>query len=459
MKPMNSLPNKRKVAQKCSCVSRQQGVTLIELLVALVIGLLGTIVIFTVYQNAEGYKRTTVSAGDAQSNGAIALFSLERYIRTAGSSLTSTNEAQTGTPTPPRPNLLLGCQLIGLPAAGIVTGPNGETLIPIAPVRIIDGSRLAGGVASTSDVIVIMAGNADIATNPTTAGVVPPSTTVINNVGNTYGWRVASSNPDRLADIALFVANTAGGSGAPLISPVNCSARRIASMTTANGPGIMNLAAPTPAVTYTPSTNIHNLGPTPYFLSIRVDPATQQLLEDDFTLMLTNGAAAPVTRVLADGIINIQAQYGIDNNQDDTIDLWVEPIGNIWGNVVGINAPRQLPLAGAEPAAINQIKAIRLAILARSVHYEPPNRNTGVCDATPTPTLPAPGGIWPLLPRVPLVGAPVVAGAPIQPQGADILPAIIASTPANAANANYQCFRYRTFETVIPVLNMLRSPL
>jgi type IV pilus assembly protein PilW len=454
---MKSLPSTSQVAQTYRCASRQQGVTMIELLVAMVIGLLGTIVIFTVYQNAEGYKRTTVSAGDAQSNGAIALFSMERYIRTAGSSLTSTNEAQTGTTTPPRPNLLLGCPLFGFPAPGVVTGPNGAPTTPIAPVRIIDGSRLAGGVASTSDVIVIMAGNADITTNPTLAGLVPAGTIAVNNVGNTYGWRAAAA--PRLADIALFVQNTAGGVGAPLISTVPCSARRITTLTTTNGPGVMNLAAATPAVSYAPSTNIHNLGPTPYFLSIRVDPVTQQLVEDDFTLMLTNGAAAPVTRVLADGIINIQAQYGIDNNQDDTIDLWVEPTGNLWGNVVSVNAPAALPRPGPEPAAINQIKAIRLAILARSVHYEPPNRNTGVCDVTPTPTSPAPGGIWPLLPRVPLVGAPVVAGAPIQPQGADILPAIIASAPANAANADYRCFRYRTFETVIPVLNMLRSPL
>jgi type IV pilus assembly protein PilW len=458
MKPMKSLPSTSQVAQTYRCASRQQGVTMIELLVAMVIGLLGTIVIFTVYQNAEGYKRTTVSAGDAQSNGAIALFSLERYIRTAGSSLTSTNEAQTGTPTPPRPNLLLGCPLFGFPVPGVVTGPNGAASTPIAPVRIIDGSRLAGGVASTSDVIVIMAGNADIATNPTLAGPVLAGVNAINNVGNTYGWRTASTTPPRLADIALFVQNTAGGAGAPSISTVPCSARRITTLTTTI-PGVMNLAAATPAVSYAPSTNIHNLGPNPYFLSIRVDPATQQLVQDDFTLMLTTGAATPVTTVLADGIINIQAQYGIDNNQDDTIDLWVEPTGNLWGNVVGINAPAALPRPGPEPAAINQIKAIRLAVLARSVHYEPPNRITDVCDATPTPTSPAPGGIWPLLPRVPLVGAPVVAGAPIQPQGADILPAIIASTPANAANANYQCFRYRTFETVIPVLNMLRSPL
>jgi type IV pilus assembly protein PilW len=430
---------------------RQSGVTLIELLVAMIIGLLGTIVIFTVYQNAEGYKRTTVAAGDAQSNGAVALFSLERYIRTAGSSLVTTNESQlAASPSPPRPNLLLGCPLFGFPNGAVVTGPAIATTTPIAPVRIVDGSLLAGGSLFASDVIVIMAGNADIATNPTSAAPLPPGSTTALSVGNTLGWRLGSTTPPRLADIALFVAaSTAGGAGAPSISPAACSARRITAMSTSSGSGTMTFGIATPAVSYAPSTNIHNLGPNPYFLSISVN-ANQELIERNFSPMLTGEAAVPVDRVLADGIISIQAQYGIDDNQDDVIDRWVEPTG-VWANPVGVDRPGTASAAGV--AAINKIKAIRVAVLARSTQYEPPNRNTNVCDATPNPTVP-PAGQWPLLRAVRVTG-----GSLAQPQGADILPAIIASAPSAAANANWQCFRYRTFETVVPVLNMIRSPL
>jgi type IV pilus assembly protein PilW len=423
--------------------SRQSGVTLIELLIAMIIGLLGTIVIFTVYQNADGYKRTTVAAGDAQTNGAVALFSLERYVRTSGSSIATTNEAQLATsPAPPRANLLLGCPLFAFPNATVVTGPNAAATTPVAPVRIIDGSQLAGGNLSTSDVIVIMAGNADVTTNPTPAAQVVAGSITANGVSNTYGWRVASPAPStRPADIAMLVVNsTAPGI---TVSPVACSMRRIAAMSTLNGSGTMTFAAATPAVAYTPSTNIHNMGPAPYFLSIRVN-ARQELEETNFTPLLT-GEGPAVTRVLTDGIINIQAQYGIDDNQDDVIDRWVEPTG-VWANPVIVDRPGTISAVGI--ASINKIKAIRLAILARSVHYEPPNRNTGVCDATPTVAQ------WPLLPAV-----PITAGSLAQPLGADILPAVIASAPANVANANWQCFRYRTFETVIPVLNMIRSPL
>jgi hypothetical protein len=41
----------------------------------------------------------------------------------------------------------------------------------------------------------------------------------------------------------------------------------------------------------------------------------------------------------------------------------------------------------------------------------------------------------------------------------DILPVVISSAPSNAANADWRCFKYRRFENIIPVLNMIRSQL
>ncbi len=425
----------------------QIGVTLIELLVAMIIALLGIIVIFTVFQNAEGYKRTTIAGGDAQTNGALSIFAIERYVRTAGSAITTTNESQlSSSSSPPRANLLLGCPLFGFPNPTVVTGPAGAPTTPVAPVRIVDGGQLAGGTPATSDVLVIMAGNADLATNPTPAAPLLVGSTAVTNVVNTFGWRAASGT--RMGDIALFVQSAT--TAAATISAMPCSARRIQGMSTATGTGTMNLAGAA-AVSYNaPSTNIHNIGPTPYFLSIGVN-AQQQLVQTNFSPLLT-GEGAAVQTVLADGIINLQAQYGIDTNQDDVVDAWVEPTG-VWRNPTAVNAPATPSNAAAPgPPAINQIKAIRLAILARAVQFEPPNRRlpTPACDITPIPV----GGQDFLLPA-----APVTAGSLALPQGVDILPAIIASGPSAAIDSNWQCFRYRRYETVIPVLNMIRSPL
>lgn len=431
--------------------ARQFGVTMIELLVAMIIGLLGTVVIFTVFQNAEGYKRTTIGVGDAQTNGAVALFSLERYIRTSGSALTTTNESQPGQSTAPvQPNQLLGCPLFGLPNNPI-TRPAAAAATPVAPVRIVDGSQTGAGAAAwTSDVIVIMAGNSDIATNPTLTSPIPAGSNVVNITESTYGWRPPSAT--RLGDIALFANGLVSlvGAAVPTFSAQPCTARRIRQLAAAFGPGPITLNAPTPAVNYTPSANAHNIGPTPYFLSIGIN-AQQQLVQTNFTPLLT-GEGGAAQQVIADGIISLQAQYGIDTNQDDVIDAWVEPTG-AWANPITINRPATPPILAPEPPAINQIKAIRLAILARSAQFEAPDRTQAppVCNVSAVP----PGG-WFLLPQTP---APIPAGALIQPQGVDIQQAVINSGPTLAANANWACFRYRRFETVIPILNMIRSPL
>ena len=60
------------------------GFSLVEILVAMVISLLGTIIIFQVFSVSEGIKRTTTSGGDAQQNGLLALVSIEREARMAG---------------------------------------------------------------------------------------------------------------------------------------------------------------------------------------------------------------------------------------------------------------------------------------------------------------------------------------------------------------------------------------
>ena len=63
---------------------RMAGLTLLEILVALAIGLIGIVVISQVFIVNESYKRSTTSAGGAQTNGALALFSIERDARMAG---------------------------------------------------------------------------------------------------------------------------------------------------------------------------------------------------------------------------------------------------------------------------------------------------------------------------------------------------------------------------------------
>src|SRR5436190_375913 len=63
---------------------RQAGMSLVELMVGMLIGLIGIVIITHLYVTNEQYKRRTTASGSAQSNGAIALYAIERDLRMAG---------------------------------------------------------------------------------------------------------------------------------------------------------------------------------------------------------------------------------------------------------------------------------------------------------------------------------------------------------------------------------------
>jgi type IV pilus assembly protein PilW len=69
---------------KPPAMARPRGFTLVEVMVAMVIGMIGIIIMMQVFASAEGQKRTTTGTGDAQSNGAMAIYTLQRDIREAG---------------------------------------------------------------------------------------------------------------------------------------------------------------------------------------------------------------------------------------------------------------------------------------------------------------------------------------------------------------------------------------
>ena len=74
-------------------IKTQAGFSIVELMVGLVIALLGILIMFQVFTSSEGIKRTTTSGGDAQQNGASALFYVERSLKAAGYGLFSSTNA------------------------------------------------------------------------------------------------------------------------------------------------------------------------------------------------------------------------------------------------------------------------------------------------------------------------------------------------------------------------------
>src|ERR1700733_2303566 len=92
---------------------RSLGFSLIKVMIGLLIGMLAIVVMMQVFSVSEGYKRTTTGGDDAQNNGAIALYGLQRDMQQSGFGISAYD--------------LLGCNL--LLRAGV-------TLNSMSPVTI-----------------------------------------------------------------------------------------------------------------------------------------------------------------------------------------------------------------------------------------------------------------------------------------------------------------------------------
>jgi len=99
---------------------RARGFTLIELLIGALIGLLSTLVIAKVFAFSEAQRRATSTGSDAQVNGALALYTIQRDAQMAGYGMTASLDA-------------LGC-----PIKGRFNG--GDFAWTLAPAQITAGA-------------------------------------------------------------------------------------------------------------------------------------------------------------------------------------------------------------------------------------------------------------------------------------------------------------------------------
>jgi len=153
----------------------------------------------------------------------------------------------------------------------------------------------------------------------------------------------------------------------------------------------------------------------------RVD-ANNDLLVEDVSHMVAQSAV-----VIASDIVNLQFQYGVApaNTQpgasSPSVDCWTDATGNACNSESG---NWSIPSA----SDIMRIKAIRVAVMARSPLQEKAASGVGAaatCNITPVaPTT------W--------VGGPAV----------DL-----------SADPNWQCHRYRVYQTIIPLRNVIWANL
>jgi type IV pilus assembly protein PilW len=153
-----------------------------------------------------------------------------------------------------------------------------------------------------------------------------------------------------------------------------------------------------------------------------VNPATGNL---DRTAVV-NGVSTTTPSVV--GVVNLQAQYGIAASAgSNQVTQWVDASGGTW--------------AAPTVADRNRIKAIRVAVVARNAKIEP-DVVTAACSST---TAASPTGLcaWDATSALPNPVVPPFVASPA-PQ-INLLP----------GDANWARYRYRVFETIIPLRNVI----
>ena len=318
--------------------TRSRGFSLIELMVGIVVSIICTLAIMAAFAVYEGHKRTTSSGDDAQQNGSYSLYALERQIRSAGSGLVQGSRYS-----------VLGCAINAasgatalLPATSLPApfATSGWPLTTLAfPVLI------AGGGATTPDVIGVISGNP--AQQVFKVGVTSTTATTVV-VGNSFGFLASD-----------YVLGTMPN-GSCTIGQLAATPNPIPTTTTT----LTLNAATSPSTGLTNAVNLFDLGRSPIFTLFGVDPATNSLVSFDLLQRATNGGAGTIP--IADGIVQLKTLYGIHDGTGPSgepafvVDNWVQPVGTTWG-IAALTAN-----TAAAQAAIAQIKAIRVAVVAQS---------------------------------------------------------------------------------------------
>lgn len=314
-----------------------RGFSLIELMIGLLIAMLTVAVIMQIMVFSEGQKRTTTSGSDAQINGNLALYSIERDAKNAGYGMTSNLTA-------------LGCEIRAK------YGNNPTMIFSLAPVTITDGANGA------PDTIQFLASSKEAGSLPTKIVVNHPQTAanffVESDVGifeNDIMLAVpAIPSVDKWCTVFQVTNdpnpgngnNQGGGQGQNQVL-------HNSGQSDWNQPGGQNIF---PNGGYVIGDYLINLGALiNHIYSIaNVGGSQPRALQ---LQILSTATGASTTNELYPHIVDLQAQYGKDNGSNGgTAD---DGIVDGWDNTTPTNN-----------AGWRQVLAIRFAVLARSVNWE-----------------------------------------------------------------------------------------
>ncbi len=392
-------------------ISPQSGFTLIELMIGAALGLFAALAIFSVVTSFEGQRRTIGGGVDMQQNGLLALYSMEQDIGLAGYGL-------------------IGSKNVGLPC-GKINAYGTPSVFNAAPVMITNGT-------TGNDILAINMLNSDaggIATGSEAATLSAPFSATSGSLGLNTNLAIKANDFILVSqpgmDCTLF----------KVLPPIPASLTGGVIVQAGGNSGGDTTQTPTPFLDYAAASSVViNLGPNASSV-----PATSTLFgsttdaainprfatikyriqananSSSYDLQRTTDNWASLS-IVASNIVNVSAQYGINDPPSavinpvtpasQSITHWIDATGNAfgggnWATLSSVND-------------IKRIKAIRVAIVARSADKVNKRDAAGVCTTTTT----AP--VWFDNPAIDL-----------------------------SAMADWQCYRYKVYQTIIPIRNVI----
>ena len=306
---------------------RNEGVSLVEIMVGMVIGMLAAIVILQMLALSEERKRTTTSAGESQSDGIIAFYQIQRDIGQAGYGFAAKE--------------LLGCAATWTVSVG---GAAIGTAIPLAPATInpksgaVPPADLIPPGDPNSDTLLVIYGNPGNEPQGNVINLQPAATQ--------YSLQMATAFSVNDRVIALPPA----GCAAPPVTLDRVTALTTPTVTVTTGAaGVVN-------------GTLYNLGRTPSVLAYAVRGGN--LTVCDFMAndcgATANKANPAIWQPVASGIVSIKAQYVRDT-------ATAAPTAAIPPTYAKSDSYDQTTPSGVS-AACNwtRVIALRLALVSRS---------------------------------------------------------------------------------------------
>jgi type IV pilus assembly protein PilW len=365
---------------------RALGLSLVEILVGVAIGLIGVVAIFQAVAVWSKHTQSISSGGDAQIAGTLALFNIERDLKQAGHGIGRA------------PAQVMGC---AVDATG--TAP--------FQMRAVDIAASAGGAP---DRINVLYGNSSFYVDQDTF---TNSTATSKKLRRREGFKQGD-----LAIIAVNPGASAATASCQLIEitkvddadgyTVNHDNTPYTSYYAASSPPVMPRFNSASAPLFASGT-IYNLGPEPRLNSWSI-AGNRALTRTD----LLNGTPG---MQIAEGVINLKAEYGIDTSGNGRIE------STEW--------------SASAPVNWSQVLAVRVAVLVRSRQFER-TRDAGA------------SGVQAVTPSA---SNPYYFGDPVgrkfrmtNVNGNDD-----SYNDATADPNNWRFYRYKVYERVIPLRNVL----